>query len=106
MPLFGPLRQGATEQRSADAPTRGRGPSTASVVREPEGSGSQFPKKQVLTHARRSIVFIAGAQPDLFSARIPIRVKSALTNRRASDPTYWPVYPGQPGRISNPLEIM
>lgn len=48
-PPSGPLRQGTTEQHKADAPLRGRGPSTASVVWEPKGSKSQFPKKQFLT---------------------------------------------------------
>ncbi|MDB5345000.1 MAG: hypothetical protein JWP89_3377 [Schlesneria sp.] len=47
-PLPQPPPRGQTEQHMADAPLRGRGPSTASVCKEPCGSVWRYLRKAVL----------------------------------------------------------
>lgn len=44
--------KGRMKQCMADAPLRERGPSTAFMLQEPEGSGWSFSEKQFLTLAR------------------------------------------------------
>lgn len=55
-PLLKPRPRGTNEQHLADAPFRERGPSTASLVQEPRGSGWSVLRKQKLD-ARASFSF-------------------------------------------------
>ena len=67
--LLEPLPRGTIERCLSDAPLRERGPSTASIVQEPRGSGWQISRKQYERLRVVQIVFMAVVAAAVFSRR-------------------------------------